>query len=418
METLAEIKRKESKSFFERFSPELFSKILSICDSPTLSTASCVSRNWRETALDNLELWKSFRMTGNPIEIAKGLDLFNFRCHNSVSEIDLNIYSTSPPITTSQRASLERSLITSSSVLETLSVQHDGDLGDLVASIVEKCSALKVLRSISKTVGKKVANQGTIHSFSFGSAAQLQVLEWICGRSKGYLHVDLALIEMLSEAREVKLDVDMTESFVVQLLSSSQTFERVLLNGITVGPVEQEIEPMNLPNLKLLQLSQVPVESDEDYEGNSFFKNLEAPQLQALHLNSLHPRWLPLLKAGRTLKTFEFERFEDEVLENYEPNDQVVLLLRSMRTWNKLESLTITKAGRRVLYQLIRALTPLSRESIRGSLKSEAAILPNLSTLQLGREEIYAPAEEAQEPNAAFLLVCLVSSRSAAFQGE
>jgi len=57
LEDLLTVKNLERNTPFRRFSPELFTKVLSACDSPSLATAMSICRAWRKSILTTSKLF-------------------------------------------------------------------------------------------------------------------------------------------------------------------------------------------------------------------------------------------------------------------------------------------------------------------------------------------------------------------------
>jgi len=85
-------------------------------------------------------------MVGKEPGISQGLVLFNYRCQNSIKEMDLEFKEASE--ISFDSTSLSYAVRCFELSLRSLSISHHGELGGTIISMAEKCPGLKVLRSI------------------------------------------------------------------------------------------------------------------------------------------------------------------------------------------------------------------------------------------------------------------------------
>lgn len=84
-------KNQELESRFTRISPDLFIRIFSFCDAPSLVLSSGVNKTWREAINQCSKLFQIFRMEGKGTNIVAGLESFNRRFPNSLEKVKLKV---------------------------------------------------------------------------------------------------------------------------------------------------------------------------------------------------------------------------------------------------------------------------------------------------------------------------------------
>lgn len=365
--------------------------------------------------IDHWDLFRVFRMSGEEFNIIEGLELFNLRSRNSLKTIELE-FKDMPKDRARHSKDLEESLLPSFSTIQTLSITYRGELGSAVASLAAKCPNLISLRCINSTDSCGTGSYGDYYEFTDSWNQNLQFLEWKTPSNK--LSLTPNPLQILKNLKQLKLETIMDENVVVAILPLLSHLEHLELKGIFNNEID-EMPIFNLPNLKFLSLDWVPLSEKDAPNESSFFKNLRAPKLQSLLLDSIHPAWLESLEAGPKLVELKFEQLQDEFVDDNRIDDQVKALLGSLRDWKSLATLKIElwdlNSQKRFFIQMMKELTPLSGPSLSGDPKS--VILPNLSSLHLGNSTMSSQSDLEDSGNAALAAVCLVSARSAAVQG-
>lgn len=273
-------------------------------------------------------------MVGLVPVISQGLELFNRRCHNSILEIDLEFKEKFPANFIYTR--LEGAIGASDQALKFFSVRHFGEFAARLQSIAGKCPSLQVLRSI-ELEGAVPQLPATQHSFTGAWSSRLQVLEWRA--RSGKLVSNPSLIEVLKEVKVVEMEMDGDDhGFTIQILSSCSTLEKLHLSEFHLNE-EEEIPIMDQPILPSLSLSYTPV--DEDYSGKTFGENLQAPSLKSLSLISFDPVALRSFKFGSNLSEFTCKKLDEGTVEEVGVDNQVATILKTFRSWQKLEILRL-----------------------------------------------------------------------------
>ena len=80
---------REKKSRFERVSPDLFLKLFSFADAPSLLKSMSVSKAWKDSIDGSSERFRNFRMEGKGEQICKGLQIFSQRSKESIRRMEL-----------------------------------------------------------------------------------------------------------------------------------------------------------------------------------------------------------------------------------------------------------------------------------------------------------------------------------------
>ena len=121
LEEIGESKLREYKSPFERVSPDLFLKLFSLCDAPSLVRSIGVSKAWKDSILGSSELFRSFEMEGTGEQVCQGLELFNRRNQDSTKHVILKVEDELDP---ALQERLGNAIKRSSKSLKTISVVH------------------------------------------------------------------------------------------------------------------------------------------------------------------------------------------------------------------------------------------------------------------------------------------------------
>jgi len=144
LEEIGESKLREYKSPFERVSPDLFLKLFSLCDAPSLVRSIGVSKAWKSPILGSSDLFRSFEMEGTGEQLCERLELFNRRNKDSTKHAILKVEDELDP---DLQERLVNAIKQGSASIKTISIAHQGDLAKSLVKVAGQCHSLSVLRS-------------------------------------------------------------------------------------------------------------------------------------------------------------------------------------------------------------------------------------------------------------------------------
>jgi len=134
----------EWKSRFGRVTPEVFIKVLFLCNSPAIAKFSQVCKIWQVPILATPDLFRNFEMEGNFESLIAGLEAFSKKCGHSLRTITIGINRT---LDEDEKARLEAAILPSKTTLKLLSIASQGDICQLIMRVASKCDSLKLLCS-------------------------------------------------------------------------------------------------------------------------------------------------------------------------------------------------------------------------------------------------------------------------------
>lgn len=332
---LLEVKSLETRSPFERLSPELFKPILAWCDSPSLIMATSVCTEWKRLCFVQYpELFRHFKMRGRTMNILKGISRFNSISSDTIESFELDFVDQVKGASTFH---LLESLITASSnSLKHLSMDGHGELGELMLNIVDRCPSLKTfIYTDEKEKIFKTPNHIRESSLSISPSGTSQPLIFVWESKHENLECGPTLKKRLCRATHVRiLSEGVSQRFVTELLESSPKLEHLWIPFLDATNTE------DLPPLKLPALQDLTLGHSLSSHSSRLFQTLEASNLRSIRFGCLHPDDLELMKSKLTLTT-EFN------LESLAPQgmvqDQVgaALLVENIAGWKSLKRLGI-----------------------------------------------------------------------------
>jgi len=400
---------RESKArLLGRISPELFIRILTFLDSPSLAMADGVCRSWKKQVSQCSHLFQTFQMKGRGSNINVGIGFFNKRCNNSIHTIRIEVKTRYCHSTTHQckgsPENLKLAIAPSSKTLKILSVAHLKDINGTVLEIAEQCQSLSVFSCTELSVGKlyvqppqNAAPLGINSSWT----AKLELLEWNCASN---LLCDDGLLRILKSAREVTIGSQIANSsFVVKLLSSLSNLETCIIPYMESDEVSW-IPKLKLPNLKLLKLHHAPILRASG-TSTLFFKSLDAPKLESLAIRRLSSHSdLGSLEEGsrpRRLRVLELPSVTEAGAAQF---------IDSLRGWKNLKELELFLTGAppsSFWNSIVGYLAPVTAGY------GEELPLPGLEKVVLGQSF----TEPSHPPVSSEALMSLAASRIAASRG-
>lgn len=403
----------EKRGFFKRVSPELFVKITSFCDAPTLTKLSGVSKQLNQSILADEELFRSFTMRGNASQILQGLILFSGRCNYSLHSVKLDVLNEVDHIV---KLKLEAYLSSSTNTLRSIESANQGDLGLALLSVAQRCPLLKVFSTSRLDSRDKFHYSTSDHRFysvnpNTWQVKQLDTFIVTCGSFN--LRCNDSLLSVLQGTKVIKLSEDaVNQPWIIKLLSSTPSLVEVEIpfQSELILEDEEELELIelphfNLPSLTLLNLARIPLEASYQLE-SQFLEKLVAPFLQELSLGEVRNlAHLRILKSGPQICSFTIGVSN---LRDYN-GTAASTLLKSIQGWERLQNLSIRVKGALATEfrdSLVSFLTPQSKENVLSEWK-EILLLPQLTSLSLSRRG------EASGDVDLINLACLVSSRKA-----
>ena len=168
---------------------------------------------------------------------------------------------------------------------------------------------------------------------------------------------------------------------MVKLFSSNSVLEEVPLPSSERIQVDR-IQPMDLPNLSYLFLDPPP-KSTQVGDSSLFFKNLNAPRLEILHVDSLKPQDLAFLSTTSSLE--ELYLYDLQIKDSASAKAAASALIDSTKDWSKLRWLVLVlpPSTPSIFYeQLVQLLIPLSTEGIRAGFRDRMPF-PGLRLLRI-----------------------------------
>lgn len=258
--TLESMKAVENKSPFRRVTSEVFVRMASFCDSPSLVKSMEVCKSWNSSIAGSPHLFRQFKMEGNTEQITTGIKFFSSKCSNSIEVIDLKVGDSAK---SSRLERLRKSIKPSSETLKTLSIVHCGHLCQLIIDVAAEAPLLSTLSSC-RTEWFNVNNTPSANSLILPTTwkPRLKTLFWNTGCS---LQSDENLLKALQEVKEVVLSSrGVKSSWVVKLLSSTPGLEVLWLPLMEKDPEGvEEIPSLEAPNLLSLYLQFAPTQSED-----------------------------------------------------------------------------------------------------------------------------------------------------------
>jgi len=402
---------KELGSRFRRVSPDLFLKLFSLCDAPSLVRSIGVSKAWKDSILGSSELFRSFEMEGTGEQVCQGLELFNRRNQDSTKHVILKVEDELDP---ALQERLGNAIKRSSKSLKTISVVHQGDLDKSLAKVAGQCHSLSVLRSFKWGLeGILLEPLGETIEFSSSWGASLMTLEWGSGETN--LVCNEALLERLRDAKNVIIiSKKLSPSWVVKLFSLNPSLVEVEFGWTqeTNDEIVDDIPKMNLPNLVKLNLISPP----KSTSGNSsiFCKQLMTPSLNLLQFLSLNPKDLSSMKVDSAPKQLGLLNLQ--ITDPASAKSAASTLIHSIQDWEELWhiSLILPKTTPSTFYEhLFQLLSPLSGPNIQAGWRDKM-LLPNLRSLYLSAT---GSEEEPSLSVDGLVVASMVASRKACSKG-
>lgn len=182
----------EKNNPFRRISPELFTRVLSFTDAPSLASSMAICSSWREPTFRSPSLFLNFKMKGTVEDIISGLNFFKLHATEKIESMDLELFRLDQTSTNPKQAQME-TLSKRTSVVGELEVLLDQD-----ASQQRLCrsdggssrSSLEVFRSKTVSCPRSLCKKNLclfnksfateLYKFSEQKASNLCLNEWIC----------------------------------------------------------------------------------------------------------------------------------------------------------------------------------------------------------------------------------------------
>lgn len=266
---------------------------------------------------------------------------------------------------------------------------------------------LKILASTILDHSKFTQPQGTI-ALPPSWKPTLDTLIWKALREN--LVCNDALLKCLQTATVVEIyGTNIQSSWVVKFLASNPNLQRV---AFPLGEMDEvdDMPELNLPSLESLSLSRAP-KSTASGDSKGFFKNFDAPNLQALHLRCIHPDELCFLKSNSTPRELTIPVIEglSSTSDPEEAQQVASRLVHSIEKWDRLTKIRIKDLKPTAFFNhFFRLLMPMSRECIQGGYKDQV-LLPGLEAIDI---ECFK-STKSTPPISDISLASLVASRLA-----
>lgn len=385
-------KAPEAEDPFSKVPADVFLRVTSFLDPPSIAISSACSRFWRASIQGFTEIFRTFQMTGQGKNIAGGIRSYSSRCGNSIRSIEIRVQKT---VRLEDHQLLHSAISPSSSTLERLSISHRSDLSKVVLQIASECPLLKSLSSTR--VSGPFHYSGMARYLDLPTSwkpNQLQEFEWNDGHTG--LGCNDVLLKSLQRAERVNITSHrVSHSWVMDLLSlASATLFDVkieIMNSRTLGEIRA---PICLPKLISLSLDRAPC-SKSTRDASPFFQSLHAPNLDYLFIKAFRFKDLQSFRQESHPKQFiGTASLGDNDSCAFEGGEaEASVLVKAIKNWDNLRVLDLRLTATRftAFYShLIKLLTSGSTENVESGY-GEQPMLPALTSLLLGYEKQVFP---------------------------